>query len=198
MFDQNFPSHEQSNRPICRLRLEGRDFGYHSTGIAFWESVFLWAGLKRWLSASALGFEVIAGSVLIFIGPFAFGIGLIKFARSSEATTAPQTSDSDVSKSETPWVTPLTEYFRRDKHAVGPMVLLTVQCDDGSRKVVEGYHTGNEWWLSGMCHDDYYSTPLDECVGTPIAYRELPDPYAGAVVQAFPSADILPFPKSQR
>lgn len=83
---------------------------------------------------------------------------------------------TDIPGSETPWITPVTEYFKRDKQALGAMVLITVQCFDGTRKVVEGYHTGNEWWLSGMSPADYYSDPLGECVGEPIAYRELPEP----------------------
>ena len=50
---------------------------------------------------------------------------------------------TDIPGSETPWITPVTEYFKRDKQALGAMVLITVQCFDGTRKVVEGYHTGN-------------------------------------------------------
>jgi hypothetical protein len=59
-------------RPFVHtLRLEGRDFGYHSASIGLAGTVFLWVGLKKWLSAWAIGFQVIAGSLLIFIGPFA-------------------------------------------------------------------------------------------------------------------------------
>tara|TARA_R110002012_G_scaffold255329_2_gene435184 strand:+ start:54985 stop:55323 length:339 start_codon:yes stop_codon:yes gene_type:complete len=98
---------------------------------------------------------------------------------------------------ETPWITPITEYFKRDKHALGPMVLITVQNSDGTRKVVEGYHTENEWWLSGMRPNDYYSDPLEECVGEPIAYRELPAPYDGPHIRPALPANVVEFPKSQ-
>tara|TARA_A100001391_G_scaffold193254_1_gene168286 strand:+ start:4313 stop:4645 length:333 start_codon:yes stop_codon:yes gene_type:complete len=104
---------------------------------------------------------------------------------------------TDIPGSETPWITPVTEYFKRDKQALGAMVLITVQCFDGTRKVVEGYHTGNEWWLSGMSPADYYSDPLGECVGEPIAYRELPEPYDGPIMRPTMAANVVEFPKAR-
>ncbi len=88
MTNSVFPNNEH-RPPVCRtLRLEGRDFGYHSASIGLWNTVFLWVGLKRWLSAWAFGFEIIAGSILFFVGPLVFGIGLIKLARFIEARNA--------------------------------------------------------------------------------------------------------------
>jgi hypothetical protein len=73
----DFPKNEQRTPGVRTLRLEGRDFGYHSASIGLWDTVFLWIGLKRWLSAWAVGFEVSAGSLMIFIGPIAFAVGLV-------------------------------------------------------------------------------------------------------------------------
>ena len=81
MNQPDYPNNEHCTPIVRTLRLEGRDFGYHSANIGLWDTVFLWVGLKRWLSAWAFGFEIIAGSVLIFVGPLVFGIGLIKLAR---------------------------------------------------------------------------------------------------------------------
>ncbi|AJD54363.1 hypothetical protein SAMN02744133_10887 [Thalassospira xiamenensis M-5 = DSM 17429] len=104
---------------------------------------------------------------------------------------------NDFPEHETNWVTPITEYFKRDKHLLGPMVLITVQHEDGTRKVVEGYHTGNNWWLSGMSPNDYYSDPLEECVGEPIAFRELPEPYDGPIARPRLLANVIELPKSR-
>ena len=62
---------------IQALRLEGRDFGYLCAHIGIVDTLFLWVGVKRWLSAWAIGFEVLAGMIVIFLGPFAFSVGCI-------------------------------------------------------------------------------------------------------------------------
>tara|TARA_R110002012_G_scaffold257305_1_gene437521 strand:+ start:8932 stop:9621 length:690 start_codon:yes stop_codon:yes gene_type:complete len=81
MTEPNFPNNKHRSPVAGPLRLEGRDFGYHSASIGLWDTVFLWVGLKRWLSAWAIGFEFSAGSLMIFIGPVAFAIGLVHFAQ---------------------------------------------------------------------------------------------------------------------
>lgn len=70
-----------NNKLIHSLRLEGRDFGYLCAHIGIADTLFLWVGVKRWLSAWAIGFEVLAGMVVIFLGPFAFSVGFIKLGR---------------------------------------------------------------------------------------------------------------------
>ena len=85
MADPKLSENERRSPVVRTLRLEGRDFGYHSAGIGLWDTLCSWVGLKRWLSAWAIGFEIIAGSILVFVGPLVFGIGLIKLARFMEA-----------------------------------------------------------------------------------------------------------------
>lgn len=92
------------------------------------------------------------------------------------------------------WENDLSSYTLRDNTALGPFVLVTVVRDDGSRHVVEGYYDGTDWWLSGMSKDCYTSAPMEDCVGTPIAYRELPEPFAGLARPAFSDPKVIQFP----
>ncbi|WP_336107807.1 hypothetical protein [Thalassospira sp. CH_XMU1420-2] len=115
-------------------------------------------------------------------------------------TTVSQIMTDNAKSDEDPalWEDDLANYPMRDVDTLGPFVLVTVQKDDGSRHVVEGYFDGEDWWLSGMSKSDYHSAPMEDCVGLPIAYRELPPPFGGPVKQ--PSADptVIQFPLVSR
>lgn len=78
---------------VGTLKLEGRNFGYHSFSLSLWRQVFVWFGLSRWLSSWAIGFGFLRASILLYLGPVVIGFGLIHFARSQDGQISSSRTD---------------------------------------------------------------------------------------------------------